>query len=85
MQSWDNILLLHIFNENMAIANRVLTEQPQSVVNDRFKDLVFSDDYFIVMVVKSENEDVLRMWSLKLSSQAPIPIKDYGEQVYSIQ
>ena len=75
------MLMLHVFNEELAINNQDPNidhpEQQNSLVIDRSKSSTFSDNYFIVMVVKTESEDRLKMWSLNVSAQAPVPIKNY--------
>uniref|UniRef100_A0AC34PUG3 RAVE complex protein Rav1 C-terminal domain-containing protein n=1 Tax=Panagrolaimus sp. JU765 TaxID=591449 RepID=A0AC34PUG3_9BILA len=75
------MLMLHVFNEELAINNTDPNldhpEQQNSLVIDRSKSSTFSDNYFIVMVVRMEKEDRIRMWSLNVSAQAPVPIKNY--------
>ncbi|KAE9556016.1 hypothetical protein FO519_000762 [Halicephalobus sp. NKZ332] len=78
--SSTEMLMLHVFNEELAINNRdknVDHPEQNSLVIDRSKSSKFSDNYFIVMVVKTNTEDRLRMWSLNVSAQVPVPIKNY--------
>ncbi|KAK0411859.1 hypothetical protein QR680_005883 [Steinernema hermaphroditum] len=74
---WDGVLLLHIFNERLAISNGDVDLDASAVrgsVIDRSKASTFSDRYFLVMVEKTVDTDRLRMWSVNLSSQVPILI-----------
>ncbi|TKR87267.1 hypothetical protein L596_011689 [Steinernema carpocapsae] len=74
---WDGVLLLHIFNERLAISNGDVDLDASAVrgsVIDRSKATTFSDRYFLVMIEKDSNVDRLRMWSVNLSSQIPMLI-----------
>lgn len=74
--------MLHVFNEELTLKHsQSPDDHPEfqnSSVIDRSQSSTFVDNYFIVMVVKTETEDRLKMWSLTVSSQIPQPIKNYG-------
>uniref|UniRef100_A0A914YLS6 RAVE complex protein Rav1 C-terminal domain-containing protein n=1 Tax=Panagrolaimus superbus TaxID=310955 RepID=A0A914YLS6_9BILA len=77
----NDMLMLHVFNEELTLKHsQSPDDHPEfqnSSVIDRSQSSTFVDNYFIVMVVKTETEDRLRMWSLTVSSQIPQPIKNY--------
>ena len=79
------MLMLHVFNEELTLKNAdSVTDHPEiqnSSVIDRSQTSTFLDNYFIVMVVKTDDGDRLKMWSLTVSSQPPQPIKNYGKQI----
>uniref|UniRef100_A0A7E4VLC2 WD_REPEATS_REGION domain-containing protein n=1 Tax=Panagrellus redivivus TaxID=6233 RepID=A0A7E4VLC2_PANRE len=76
----SDMLMLHVFNEELTLNNVVENDEHaerNSLVIDRSRSATFSDNYFIVMVVRTATEDRLRMWSLTVASQLPVPMKNY--------
>lgn len=67
----DEILLMHTFDEALALSDY---EQPSSSPVEHQKGS--SGKFFSLLVQRSLNRTVIKMWSLKISTQTPLSISE---------
>ncbi|UMM43904.1 hypothetical protein L5515_019209 [Caenorhabditis briggsae] len=79
-----NLMFLHVFQSRIVIANDeedASEISAMSSVIDRSQTPTFKDKFFIVVVDQKENEDVIMMFSLTISSQPPQSIPNFDTEV----
>ncbi|EGT40330.1 CBN-RBC-1 protein [Caenorhabditis brenneri] len=77
-----NLLFLHVFQARIVISDddEASDNNPMSSVIDRSQSPTFKDKFFIVLVDQKENEDIIMMFSLTISSQTPQSIPNFDTE-----
>ncbi|NP_001368760.1 RAVE complex protein Rav1 C-terminal domain-containing protein [Caenorhabditis elegans] len=77
-----NLMFLHVFQSRIVMADDDDSSEsnPMSSVIDRSRSPTFRDKFFIVIVDQKENEDVIMMFSLTISSQPPQSIPTFDTE-----
>ncbi|CAI2358263.1 unnamed protein product [Caenorhabditis sp. 36 PRJEB53466] len=75
-----DLLFMHVFQSNIVIGDDTAHEVHHlSSVIDRSQAVIFNDDFFIVMVERKEQGNIILMFALTISSQPPQSISIFDE------
>uniref|UniRef100_A0A915EAK0 Uncharacterized protein n=1 Tax=Ditylenchus dipsaci TaxID=166011 RepID=A0A915EAK0_9BILA len=81
--SSSEIILLHIFEKDLVVSNsqEVVSESPQLEQKPQKTnaEVAFSGKYLVVMVVRTQGQDRVRMWSLTMNAERPLPLTTEDE------
>ncbi|KAI1722626.1 dmX-like protein 1 [Ditylenchus destructor] len=80
----NEILLLHIFDEELVVSNAATKASAGAKESSRAEDdsessppqITFHGKYLVVMVVRSEGMDRLRMWSINVNAEQSLLVTD---------